>query len=126
MERQKAYAGSNPGQRHVRSLHPLYATSDRLNSLYWVTHTIERALYPYRQIRAANADLSPKGDKPFGYSFSPMEIVPRTGALVKHSCPNLEWYRDHTSGGHFWALEKPEEVAKDLADCFGQIWPREQ
>jgi hypothetical protein len=35
---------------------------------------------------------------------------------------NLVWYRQHTQGGHFAALERPKDLFKDIEDFVEQIW----
>jgi microsomal epoxide hydrolase len=62
-------------------------------------------------------------NQPLGYHSFPKEIfpVPRSWAA---QTGNLKWFRGHAAsgGGHFAALEKPDVVAKDIEDCFGEIW----
>ncbi|KAL1612968.1 hypothetical protein SLS60_001199 [Paraconiothyrium brasiliense] len=58
---------------------------------------------------------TPHGDpryhfkKPFGYSYFPLEIAPMPLSWVETS-GNLIWSREHDSGGHFAAFEKPKEL----------------
>lgn len=51
--------------------------------------------------------------KPLGYSYFPLEIVPTPTAWVAAK-NNLIWHRQHTDGGHFAALEKPEALLEDI------------
>ena len=80
-------------------------------SLYWLTETFPRCIYPY-------IDFFGRGDestvfhghpdyyckKPMGFSYFPFELGPSPIAWAKKS-GNLIWHRSHTSGGHFAAME---------------------
>ena len=46
-----------------------------------------------------------------------MEMVPRSWA---EKTANIQFWREHESGGHFAAYEKPNELAHDLFQFFGQ------
>ncbi|KAG8528412.1 uncharacterized protein KY384_007330 [Bacidia gigantensis] len=95
-------------------------------SLYWFTQTISRSFYPYRQrfegklsgSGAENPELFVK--KPFGYQLFPMELMPAPKAWAA-TTGNLTWFRQHGSGGHFAALEKPAETKRDLEDFLKQL-----
>jgi hypothetical protein len=58
---------------------------------------------------------------PSGYSAFPKEIgiVPRSWA---ERLGNVAWWREHASGGHFAAWERPDELAGDLSDFFHGVW----
>jgi microsomal epoxide hydrolase len=97
-------------------------------TLYWFTQTISRCLYPYRQLHGnrsttINLQTDPKYyiQKPFGYSYFPMENSPIPVAWVK-TTGNLVWSREHDRGGHFAALENPELFTKDIESFVKQIW----
>lgn len=81
-------------------------------TLYWITHTISRCLYPYRE-KYDPKDLS--SPKPLGLSQFHKEIglVPESWARTR---ANVVFYRWHDEGGHFAALEKPELLLKDVED----------
>ena len=93
-------------------------------SMYWFTDTISRCLYPYRQTmdgqRAGHDDPSLHIRKPFGYSLFPKEVnpTPRSWAATTG---NLSWFRQHESGGHFAALEKPEALKQDIEDFLRHV-----
>lgn len=61
--------------------------------------------------------------KPFGYSWFPKELapIPRSWAATTGK---LIFYRQHDSGGHFAALEKPDVLLKDLEDFISEVWKR--
>ncbi|KAL8831487.1 MAG: hypothetical protein Q9170_005271 [Blastenia crenularia] len=93
-------------------------------SLYWFTDTMSRCLYPYRQFWdgewAEHTDPKMYIKKPLGYSLFPKEINPIPRAWVA-TTGDLVWFRQHESGGHFAALEKPEEMKGDIEDFLGQL-----
>ncbi|KAL1999567.1 hypothetical protein VTN02DRAFT_4343 [Thermoascus thermophilus] len=95
-------------------------------TLYWVTNTISTSLYPYRQLFTPGVVAvheNPKWyiTKPFGYSWFPKELapIPRSWAATTGK---LIFYRQHDSGGHFAALEKPDVFLKDLEDFISEVW----
>ena len=47
------------------------------------------------------------------------EMVPRSWAEKK---ANIVFWREHESGGHFAAYEKPEEFVDDLSSFFSTVW----
>lgn len=61
--------------------------------------------------------------KPFGFSSFGKEISSSPRAWAART-GDLQFYRYHEQGGHFAALEQPEQFAKDMKDCFAAIWPR--
>lgn len=58
--------------------------------------------------------------KPLGYSYFPQEIHPTPRSWVA-TIGNLVWHRQHSEGGHFAALEKPEVLLGDVEDFITQI-----
>jgi microsomal epoxide hydrolase len=97
-------------------------------TLYWLTQSFPRCIYPYRQFygqksASGNPHTDPKYylEKPFGYSYFPMENSPIPVAWVK-TTGNLVWSREHDRGGHFAAMEQPELFAADIESFVKQIW----
>jgi len=90
-------------------------------SLYYLTDTIPRNIYSYREIfNPANprpaAPPIPDG-KPFGWSAFEKEISLPPKAWVEEQLggkEKLTYYKYHEKGGHFAALEKPEELLADV------------
>lgn len=87
-------------------------------SLYWYTSTISRCLYPYRERFEGKSHLhdGPElhvKDKPFGYSLFPKELIPSPKAWVE-TTGDLEFFKEHSKGGHFAAMERPKEMLEDL------------
>jgi len=102
-------------------------------SLYWLTETFPRCIYPYRGNGGSDqkpkiANIYPPGmreatfvEKPSGYSFFPKELVPMPVSWVGTSC-NLVSSNIHQSGGHFAALEKPAELLADVEEYVKKAW----
>ncbi|KAF9776543.1 hypothetical protein IL306_005252 [Fusarium sp. DS 682] len=94
-------------------------------SLYWFTDSFPTSIYPYRQRfdperPGVHNNPSWKISKPLGYSWFPYELAPMPVSWVK-TTGNLVFWRDHQRGGHFAALERPEELLKDFGDFLEQI-----
>ena len=97
-------------------------------SLYWFTESFPRAIYPYRRSYGSNAvslhadpKLKIESPKSVGYSNFPWELAPIPKSWVEQT-GNLVWYREHTEGGHFAAMEKPKLLAQDVEDFIKQVW----
>ncbi|KAI1083614.1 Alpha/Beta hydrolase protein [Whalleya microplaca] len=98
-------------------------------TLYWMTDTMPRAMYHNRGAR--NPDTSevtkltalefPYIEKPCGYSLFAHEIVPIPRSWAAKSC-NLVSYNQHESGGHFPAMEKPNELLADVEEYIMKAW----
>ena len=58
--------------------------------------------------------------KPFGYSYFPREVAPAPRSWSA-TTGNLVWHRQHSEGGHFAALEKPELLLGDVEDFVAQV-----
>jgi len=93
-------------------------------TLYWVTETFPRSIYPYRQWASAGSSETANTyiTKPFGYSWFPRELVaaPKSWAAPMG---NLVFFKQHTKGGHFAALERPEVLLQDIEEFVAQVWP---
>ncbi|KAK5119120.1 hypothetical protein LTR62_000331 [Meristemomyces frigidus] len=91
-------------------------------SLYWLTETFPRCIYPYRTL------FGPKGRgppqfvaKPSGYSFFPKELVPVPRCWAAATA-DIVSYSQHEGGGHFAALEKPKELLEDVEEWVSKAW----
>lgn len=103
-------------------------------TLYWMTDTFPRCIYPYRGLsggderpRIANLTTArgrprPYIEKPSGYSFFPMELMPMPTSWIKTNT-NLVSSNVHTSGGHFAAMEKPKELLADVEEYIQKAFP---
>ncbi|KAG8631701.1 hypothetical protein KVT40_000841 [Elsinoe batatas] len=96
-------------------------------SLYWLTDTFPRCIYPYRSLYGPNRQAirektTPKQiQTPMGYSFFPKELVP-TPVSWAATTGNLVHSNRHTSGGHFAAMEKPAELLSDVEEFIKVAW----
>jgi len=105
-------------------------------TLYWLTDTIPRCLYHNRGMGDPNekpyiARTSiilngghlrlPYVEKPSGYSHFAHEIVPGPKSWAQRSC-NLVSYSYHEHGGHFAAMEKPNELLADVEQYVKKAW----
>jgi microsomal epoxide hydrolase len=65
-------------------------------SLYWLTDTFPRCIYPYRQLVSGDTSSSESEHikKPFGFSYFPHEVLlsPKSWIAAKG---NLVWFRAH-------------------------------
>ncbi|BCS02958.1 epoxide hydrolase [Aspergillus luchuensis] len=95
-------------------------------SLYWFTETFPRSIYHYRE-NVPPPKLRQAEDprwyirKPFGFSYYPKELVPTPRAWVE-TTGNLVFWQAHEKGGHFAALERPQDFLDDLTAFCGQVW----
>ncbi|KAF5565914.1 microsomal epoxide hydrolase [Fusarium napiforme] len=94
-------------------------------SLYWLTDSFPTSVFPYRQrfdpdYPGAHDHPKWKISKPLGYSWFPFELAPIPVSWVK-TTGNLVFWRDHERGGHFAALERPEDLLKDFGEFVEQI-----
>jgi len=105
-------------------------------SLYYLTDTFPRCIYPYRgqgsspDERPRRANISawastrppaPFLNKPLGYSFFPKELFPVPGSWAG-TVANLVHYKRHDRGGHFAAFEKPQELLEDVEAWIPKAW----
>lgn len=96
-------------------------------TLYWLTSSFPRSIYPYRQFYGPKPDVMPLKhyiDKPLGYSFFPYELAPIPKTWVSKT-GNLVWHKEHADGGHFAAMEKPKELLEDIEDFAKQVWTKQ-
>ncbi|KAJ5689234.1 hypothetical protein N7462_003626 [Penicillium macrosclerotiorum] len=85
-------------------------------SLYWFTDCFPRCIYTYRGTFLVKPPFClPFIDKPFGYSWFMYELAPGPKKVVEKK-GRLVFYRQHTNGGHFAALERPVDFLQDIED----------
>ncbi|KAF4854293.1 putative epoxide hydrolase [Colletotrichum siamense] len=139
--------GTAIGEKFLTWTHETPSMDEILASvtLYWLTQTFPRGIYPYRQeviddTRGSMSDAECRRvikdgakrymfhpdpeyycEKPMGYSWFPYEIVPVPKAWAA-TTGNLVWYRPHEKGGHFAAYEQPEALLGDVEDFLKQVW----
>ncbi|KAK0650659.1 putative epoxide hydrolase [Lasiodiplodia hormozganensis] len=110
---------------------PSTATILESVSLYWLTDTFPTSIHTYRhhnpprgpKINFHTAAENRVRNKPFGYSWFPKEIVPTPRAWAA-TTGDLVWHRQHASGGHFAALERPEALWGDVEEFVAQVWEK--
>jgi hypothetical protein len=92
-------------------------------SLYWFTSAFPRSIYPYRESFSGSGagKGSPYISKPFGFSYFPQEIFPGFKSVAEKA-GDLVFYKKHEQGGHFAALERPEELLGDVEEFVGIAW----
>ncbi|KAF2835079.1 alpha/beta-hydrolase [Patellaria atrata CBS 101060] len=100
-------------------------------SLYWLTRCFPTSIYTYRfpyqhepLVGGFHGAKSQRVLKPLGYSFFPYEVAPMPKSWVAET-GNLVWHREHENGGHFAALEKPEELLADVEDFVASVWNKD-
>ncbi|KAK8843497.1 hypothetical protein IAR55_007157 [Kwoniella newhampshirensis] len=97
----------------------------KFDCLYWFTDCYNSSIYAYRYSLGNKRD-EPSAEKeyqkkPVGFSFFPKELAPTPVKWVEFVA-NVVWSREHKSGGHFAALEKPEELWQDVEEFVAVVW----
>ena len=59
--------------------------------------------------------------KPFGFSWFPKELAPIPKSWAE-TTGDLVFFREHESGGHFAAMEKPQELLADIEEFIKYVW----
>jgi pimeloyl-ACP methyl ester carboxylesterase len=90
--------------------------------LYWVTGTATSAARIYWEMRQARSDAMPDGriDVPTGIANFPAEITrfPRSWVEARY---NVTHWTNPPRGGHFAAMEVPEEFVDDVRAFFRTV-----
>ncbi|KAM0790792.1 hypothetical protein ACM66B_004640 [Microbotryomycetes sp. NB124-2] len=89
-------------------------------SLYWFSNCIASSWPTYRFNTAGDLPGN-YVKKPLGFSVFPWELAGYPREWIADT-GNLVHYREHESGGHFAAVEKPEELLDDVQDFISQVW----
>ncbi|ETI28018.1 hypothetical protein G647_00467 [Cladophialophora carrionii CBS 160.54] len=94
-------------------------------TLYWLTRCASTSLWSYRQFYGPGADNHGSRKwyitKPFGYSWFPRELNPLPKAWIE-TTGNLVFFRRHDKGGHFAAMERPEDLWNDVEEFLQTVW----
>lgn len=88
------------------------------------------SIYAYHRVFGPRADkiafhAEPENyvSKFFGFSWFLRELAPVLKAWVA-ATGDLVWYRQHSSGGHFAAMERPDALLEDVEDSVGKVWKK--
>ncbi|KAM7215938.1 putative epoxide hydrolase [Rhypophila decipiens] len=100
-------------------------------SWYWHTRSYSSSLWAYRAVwepvlKGLHLERLPSPlkitEKPFGFSGFPFDVITPPRSWIEHWFKdNLVFYRAHKSGGHFAALDEPEEFLQDLEEFVGIV-----
>ncbi|MFZ4285799.1 epoxide hydrolase family protein [Variovorax sp. HJSM1_2] len=86
-------------------------------SLYWFTGAIGSSFWPYYARQHATDWPIPDGcsvDVPMGYCEFPAEIVRPPRILAERSFSDIRRWSVMPRGGHFAAMEQPEDLAQEI------------
>jgi len=101
--------------------------------LYYLTDSYARGIYPYRgDFDTADKALPKHGGegwevprgKAFGFSDFGAEIQPVPRDWVERT-GEVTWWRGHEVGGHFAALECPDQMLGDLESFVAHVRERD-
>jgi pimeloyl-ACP methyl ester carboxylesterase len=86
-------------------------------TLYWITGCIGASFWPYyiRHRSDWPIDVNRPILVPMGYSEFPKEIFSPPISLAQQFYKDIRFWGSHGSGGHFAAMEKPNELAEDIS-----------
>ncbi|SDC35123.1 Pimeloyl-ACP methyl ester carboxylesterase [Geodermatophilus telluris] len=87
-------------------------------SVYWFTRTATSSARMYWEMARAPQEREPQVGVPTGVSMFPHEIFQPPRAWVQRQLTDLRAWREHDSGGHFAALERPAELVADVREFF--------
>ncbi|KAF1844323.1 alpha/beta-hydrolase [Cucurbitaria berberidis CBS 394.84] len=85
-------------------------------TLYWLTECFPTSIYTYREAKKLLYV-----DKPIGYSYFPYELAPVPKAWAEKT-GKMVFFKAHEKGGHFAALERPEELFADVEAFVKVAW----
>ncbi len=87
-------------------------------SLYWFTGCIGGSFWPYyiRHKSDWPIDKNKPIEVPTGYSEFPKELFLPPKTLAEQFYKQIIFWKKHKTGGHFAALEQPDELVLDIND----------
>ncbi|CAO2652562.1 Nn.00g008450.m01.CDS01 [Neocucurbitaria sp. VM-36] len=85
-------------------------------TLYWLTECFPTSIYTYREEKKLL-----HVDKPIGYSYFPYELAPVPRAWAEKT-GKVVFFKAHEKGGHFAALERPEQLWEDIEEYVKVAW----
>ncbi len=89
-------------------------------SAYWFTGTATssaRIYFEFGRDLAEGRMPPPNPDVPFGVSAFPMELMVGRRRWVEPD-RNVTFWREHDRGGHFAAMERPDDLVADVREFF--------
>ena len=91
-------------------------------TLYWLTGTAASSARFYFEQRASIGRPNNAGrvDLPVGVSLFANDL-PAPRSWARNMYPNLFYWNELDSGGHFASLEKPELFTEELRSCFRKV-----
>lgn len=92
-------------------------------SAYWFTGTATssaRIYLEFGQDLAAGRMPPANSDVPFGVSAFPMELMVGRRRWVEAD-RNVTFWREHERGGHFAAMERPDDLVADIREFFRDL-----
>jgi pimeloyl-ACP methyl ester carboxylesterase len=91
-------------------------------TLYWLTGTAASSARFYFEQRAflGNHNNAGRVDLPVGVSLFPNDL-PAPRSWARDMYPNLFYWNELESGGHFASLEKPDAFTEELRKCFRKV-----
>jgi pimeloyl-ACP methyl ester carboxylesterase len=92
-------------------------------ALYWFTGAIGSSFWPYyaRMHRPWPIADGKTIDVPMGYAEFPREILSPPRSLASRVYTNIKQWTNMKKGGHFAALEQPQELAEEINRMFRGI-----
>jgi pimeloyl-ACP methyl ester carboxylesterase len=87
-------------------------------SVYWFTGTGTSSARMYWEMARAPGERAPRVDVPTGVSMFPEEIFVPPREWAQRQLTDIRLWREHDSGGHFAAMERPEELVADVREFF--------
>ena len=91
--------------------------------LYWATGAIGSSFWPY-YARLHGPWMVPPGERihvPCGYAEFPKEFLRPPRSLAERMYGNITRWTKMERGGHFPALEQPEQLAKEIREFFRTV-----
>ena len=91
--------------------------------MYWATGAIGSSFWPY-YARAHGPWIVPPGERiqvPCGYAAFPKEFLQPPRSLAERMYGNITRWTKMERGGHFPALEQPEQLAKEIREFFRTV-----
>ena len=90
-------------------------------SVYWFTGTATSSARMYWEMAQAPQEREPRVDVPVGVSMFSHEIFVPPRSWAERQFTDLRFWREHADGGHFAAMERPDELVADVQEFFRSL-----